>query len=76
MEKGKKEGAVAVATGPEKPKYVTKSPLQKLVTSLEWDACMIVVIILNCVWIAVANPRIVSGDTYVYATMVTFSFTG
>jgi hypothetical protein len=40
--------------------HKTKTPLQKLVTSLKWDAAMMVVILLNCLWIAIANPRIVS----------------
>jgi hypothetical protein len=50
-------GVVKVVT-PESHK--TKTPLQKLVSSLEWDAAMMVVILLNCIWIASANPRIVS----------------
>ena len=44
--------------------FKTKTPLQALVTSLEWDALMVTIIILNCVWIATDNPRLVSFEKY------------
>jgi hypothetical protein len=47
----------------QEEKFVTQTPLQEFASGMTLDIFMVVVIILNCIFIASTDPKIVSASS-------------